>query len=70
MAALFGGCGFGLFERVYSSARAIGTETETKGGKTLFHFRDEQERWVTSATLTVWLYYHQRGNKGQRHVYY
>lgn len=33
MAALFGGCGFGLFERVYSSARAIGTETETKGEK-------------------------------------
>lgn len=33
MAALFGGCGFGLFERVYSSVRAIGTETETKGGK-------------------------------------
>lgn len=36
MAALFGGCGFGLFERVYSSARAIGTETETKGGKHYF----------------------------------
>lgn len=33
MAALFWGCGFGLFERVYSSARAIGAETETTGKK-------------------------------------
>lgn len=35
IAALFGDCGFGLFERVYSSVRVIGTETETKGEKLL-----------------------------------
>lgn len=35
MAALFGGCGFGLLERVYSSTRAIGTETETKRQKAI-----------------------------------
>lgn len=70
MAALFGGCGLGLFERVYCSARAIGTETETKGEKTQFHIRDEHERKVRSALFSLWLYCHQEGSKGHRHLYY
>lgn len=46
MAALFGGCGLGLFERVYCSARAIGTETETKGEKRNFTSGTSmKERW-------------------------
>lgn len=74
MVALFGGCGFGLFERVYlklfcQNNRLGDTQTHRKIAKQ-FYLNDEQYSEICSDQLILHSYVNaKRGNKAHQHIY-